>query len=98
MNVEMELAREDKRLQGRYSTPMTANYRPELDYSPFLSENAAIYYMELIGILRWAIELGRIDIMVDVSLLSSYSMQPRMGHLDQVFHTLDTSKGINVQL
>jgi hypothetical protein len=42
--------------------------------------------MELIGILRWAVELGRIDIMVDVSLLSSYSMQPRMGHLDQVFH------------
>jgi hypothetical protein len=65
---------------------MTANYRPELDYSPFLPENAAIYYMELIGILCWAIELGRIDIMIDISLLSSYCMQPCMGHLDQVFH------------
>jgi hypothetical protein len=86
MNVELELARESKRLQGKYSTPMTANYRPELDYSPFLSESAAIYYMELIGILRWAVELGRIDIMVDVSLPSSFCMQPRMGHLDQVFH------------
>jgi len=26
------------------------------------------------------------DIMVDVSLLSSYTMQPHVGHLDQVFH------------
>jgi len=42
--------------------------------------------MELIGILRWIVELGRIDIMVDVSLLSSYTMQPRIGHLDQAFH------------
>ncbi len=85
-NVEMELGREGKRLQGRFSTPMTANYRPELDYSPFLSDSAASYYMELIGILHWAVELGRIDIMIDVSLLSSYTMQPCMGHLDKVFH------------
>jgi hypothetical protein len=42
--------------------------------------------MELIGILRWIIELERIDIMVAVSMLSSYCMQPRTGHLDQVFH------------
>jgi hypothetical protein len=85
-NVELELEREGKRLQGRYSTPMSTNYRPELDFSPFLSDAASTYYIELIGILRWAVELGRIDIMIDVSMLSRYSMQPRMGHLDQVFH------------
>jgi hypothetical protein len=32
------------------------------------------------------VELGWMDIMVDVSLLSSYTMQPHVGHLDQVFH------------
>jgi len=85
-NVEIELQREGKGLQGRYSTPMSPNYRPELDYSLFLGDDAAVYYMELIGILRWAVELGRIDIMVNVSMLSSYTMQPRQGHLDQVFH------------
>jgi hypothetical protein len=85
-NVEMELAKEGKQLQGRYSTPMSPNYRPELDYSPFLNDRPAQFYMELIGILRWIVELGRMDIIVDVSLLSSYTMQPRVGHLDQVFY------------
>jgi hypothetical protein len=69
---------------------MTAYYRPELNYTPFLDDKAANYYMELIGILHWLVELRHIDIMVDVSLLSSYMMQPRMGHLDQVFISLDT--------
>jgi hypothetical protein len=86
INVETELMKHDRRLCGRFSTPMVANYRPELDYSPFLEDAAVNYYMELIGILRWTVELGRIDIMVDVSMLSSYCMQPRMGHLDQAFH------------
>jgi hypothetical protein len=84
--VERELNASGRQLNGRYSTPMTANYRPELDYSPFLIDTAINYYLELIGILRWIVELGRIDIMVAVSLLSSYCMQPRRGHLDQLFH------------
>jgi len=86
VNVEMELKREGKGLQGRYSTPMSPNYRPELDCSPFLSDEAAVYYIKLIGILQWAVELGRIDIMINVSMLSSYTMQPRRGHLYQAFH------------
>jgi hypothetical protein len=65
---------------------MTSNYRPELGYTPFLDVSAANYYMELIGFLRWIVELGCIDIMIDVSLLSSHTLQPRQGHLDQVFH------------
>jgi hypothetical protein len=85
-NDETELRKEGKQLQGRYSTPMSPNYRLELDYSPFLNDRPAQYYMELIGILRWIVELGRMDIMVAVSMLSSYTMQPCIGHLDQVFH------------
>jgi len=86
LNVETELMKEGRQLQGRYSTPMSPNYRPELDYSPLLNDRPAQYYMELIGILRWIVELGRMDIMVDVSMLSSFTIQPRVGHLDQVFH------------
>jgi len=86
LNVEQELLKTGNRLNGRFSTPMSADYRPELDYSPFLEDAGVNYYMELIGILHWIVELGRIDIMVAVLMLSSYSMQPRIGHLDQVFH------------
>ncbi len=85
-NVELELSKHGRCLKGRYSTSMTPGYRPELDYSPFLDDDGTSYYMELIGILWWMVELGRIDIMIDVSLLSSYMMQPRMGHIDQIFH------------
>jgi len=42
--------------------------------------------MSLIGILRWAVELGRIDIYIDVALLSSHMAQPRVGHMQEVLH------------
>jgi hypothetical protein len=36
--------------------------------------------------LRWAVELGRIDIHMEVSMLSTYLALPRTGHLEQVYH------------
>jgi len=54
--------------------------------SPLLDADRANYYQNLIGILRWAVELGRIDIHVAVAMLSRYLVQPRQGHLEQVFH------------
>ncbi len=65
---------------------MRTDYRPELDTSPLLSPEQANYYMSLIGSLRWALELGRLDIYVDVTKLSSYMAQPRIGHMEQVLH------------
>ena len=53
------------------------------------------YYQNLIGILRWAMELGRIDIYLEVSLLSAYNAQPRQGHLEQVFHIFTYLKAHN---
>ena len=40
------------------------------------------------GILRWAIELGWIDIMVEAGLLSQFQAAPREGHLEQMFHIM----------
>ncbi len=57
-----------------------------MDTSPLLDDDQANYYQSLIGVLRWAVELGRIDIHVYVALLSSYLAQPRVGHLQQVLH------------
>ena len=42
--------------------------------------------MQLIGILRWAVEIGRIDIYLETSLLSQYQANPRFGHLEAAYH------------
>jgi hypothetical protein len=85
-NLEMILAKDQKRLPMKVVTPLTSNYRPELDVSPLLDQAHHTLYMQLIGILRWAVELGRIDLHLPVALLAQYLAQPRVGHLDQVYH------------
>ena len=70
----------------RGSAPFPPGYTPELDVSPELSPTLAAYYQSQIGILRWMVELGRVDIITELSLLSSHMALPREGHLDTVFH------------
>ena len=65
--------------------PMGKDYRPEIDVSPPLEPNKAQQYQQLIGMLRWAVELGRVDILFEVSLLSSHLALPREGHLDAAY-------------
>jgi hypothetical protein len=84
--VEEFLRSKGKSLPTRLRTPMRSDYKPELDTSPELAAGGHSYYQELIGILRWAIELGRLDILFEVAIMSSYLAAPREGHLDQVFH------------
>lgn len=85
-DVETELTKVGKKLPTKVKTPMASGYRPEIDQTPELDERRATYYQGLIGILRWACELGRIDMLCEVGMLSSYLVNPREGHLDQVFH------------
>ena len=40
----------------------------------------------MVGVLRWAVELGRIDVHFHVSIMSRYLAAPREGHLEQVLH------------
>ena len=37
------------------------------------------YYLTQIGVLRWMVELGRIDIITEVSMLASQLSIPREG-------------------
>ena len=43
-------------------------------------------YLQLIGISRWAVELGQIDIFLEVSFLSQYQASPRLGHLEVLYN------------
>ena len=38
------------------------------------------------GILRWIVELGRVEIYLEVSLMYYHLALPREGHLDKLFH------------
>jgi hypothetical protein len=82
------LLKDGKTLRGDKSAeqPMARTYQPELDVSQVLEPELASRYQQLIGILRWAVKLGRVDILVEVSLMSSHLCQPRVGHLEAVYN------------
>jgi len=42
-------------------------------------------FQNLLGMVRWAVELGRLDILHEVSKLSSYNAMPREGHLQALY-------------
>lgn len=67
-------------------TPLSCKYRPEIDISPECGEEDAYYYHSLIGVLCWIVELGRVDIGVEVSMMSSHLALPQVGHLQELYH------------
>ncbi len=87
-NVEEKLKGVGRELlRARFCTAPFANgYKPELDTSPELALEGHRYFQEIIGVLRWAVELGRIDILLETSLLSAFLASPREGHLEAAYH------------
>jgi hypothetical protein len=85
-NVREHLRKKGENLPNRVQTPLSSKYRPEIDISPELGEDDASYYHSLIGVLRWIVELGRVDIDVEVSMMSSHLALPREGHLRELYH------------
>jgi hypothetical protein len=76
----------DQMLAKKASGPFGGGYKPELDENPELDPTRANLYQSQIGILRWCVELVRIDIITEVSMLSTHLCLPREGHLEAVFH------------
>jgi hypothetical protein len=76
----------DQKLMKKASGPFAGGYKPKLDESPELDPTRANFYQSQIGILRWCVELRRIDIITEVSMLSTYLCLPREGRLEAVFH------------
>jgi hypothetical protein len=87
-NVEAYLSMIDDerwRLPEKAETPLQTSYRPELDVTPELEPSNAAYYQSLVGMLQWMVELGRVDICLECSMMSSHLAMPREGHLYQLF-------------
>jgi hypothetical protein len=76
----------DSKLNKKASAPFEAIYRADIDEIPVLGPEMANYFQSQIGILRWCVELGRIDIITEVSMLSTFLCMSREGHLGVVYH------------
>lgn len=85
-DIQAKLNKIGRQLNANQQSPFSSGYRPEFDTSPELDDEGVSTFQELIGCYRWAIELGRADIAVEVSLLSRHMALPRRGHLDQAFN------------
>jgi hypothetical protein len=86
-NVEDFIAKDETKRWGlpcKAETPLCTSNRPELDcdVTPELNPQEAAYYQSLIGVVRWIVELGRVDICLEVSMMSSHLALPREGHLE----------------
>ena len=87
-NVEVYLEKNlgGRKLVKRASSQFPTDYAPELDTTPELDADLCSFYQSQVGVLQWAVELGRIDIMAAVSALSSHRALPREGHLEALLH------------
>ena len=70
----------------RASSPFTSGFEHDIDVSPELDQAWSSFYQSQVGILRWCVELGRIDIITEVSILASQLALPREGHLEALLH------------
>ena len=91
-NIEEKLQQTSEKLSRKAPSHMASGYRPELDLTLELNSSDTQYFQEIIEIQRWAIELGRVDILTEDSMLSAYHANPREGHLEQLLHIVSFLK------
>jgi hypothetical protein len=85
--VKLLLQAEGRNLKTPAMTPFpSSTYRPETDTSDECDAEMSSRYSQLIGALRWSVELGRIDIYTETALRSQHLALPRIGHLKAVYH------------
>jgi Reverse transcriptase (RNA-dependent DNA polymerase) len=86
-NVQNWLIEHDlPKLKTRAPSVFPSGYQAELDSTDYCSADVAHYYQQQIGVLRWAVELGRINICTEVSILAAYTTAPRVGHFNAMLH------------
>jgi hypothetical protein len=90
-NCQLHLTEE---LNGKYSIQARADnlfpvdYDPLTDLSVILDPECSSFYQHLIGVMRWMVELGRIDIANKISMLSSFLACPREGRPENAMHVM----------
>ena len=85
-NVELWLEKRKEKLPTRTACVFPSGWKPELDVTPLHKDKDVSYYQQQVGVLRWMVELGRVDICAEVSMLAAFSAAPRQGHLATILH------------
>ena len=68
-------------LSKKITTPLEPGDHPEIDESDLLEPKDIKVYQSLIGMMQWAITIGRFDIQHAVMTMSRFRAAPRKGHL-----------------
>ena len=87
-NLENFLVKQGRgiKLPKRATAPGPNDYMSELDDMPELGAEMISHYQSLVGILNWMVELGHVDMIVEVSILASHVTMPCEGHLLAAYH------------
>ena len=64
-NIKEYIARSGKMLPSKYVTPLSSNYSPWLKDSLNLMADGVQQYQEVISQIRWDVDIGRLDIMLE---------------------------------
>ena len=72
--------------------PFPLSYDPSMDISKLLTPEEASYFQTIIRVIRWMVELGRVDIGTEISQISSFLAMPREGHLINALHIMSHLK------
>ena len=71
-NTEELLQRKGLKLPRKCRAPLHAGYKPEDDETAELKADGIQWYQEIIGQIHFSIELVRVDIILEVDLLSQH--------------------------
>jgi hypothetical protein len=69
----------EAKLKPTARNPFLTGYKFELDVTPAINEELGSRFLQQVGILRWAIEFGWLDIYVELPQLSQHQALPRQG-------------------
>ena len=82
---DMSMEKRGLRFLQNFVTPIRCGYFPCMYVTGELREDEFQWYQEVIGTQKWALEIGRIYILLKVSFLSTQLALLCEGHLEEVF-------------
>jgi len=81
-NIEEVLSQDlpHRKLQNWIDRPLPISYQPEIDVSLLLDAMLTTRFQMALGVLCWFVELGQLDIMTEVSMLSANNTTMRRSY------------------